>query len=76
MGYQSEAELEDNLIKKLGTQKYPYIKIENYDALVENFREQINKFNADVLKGNDLSDLRELSYRVESYSDFKSDYPL
>ena len=30
MGYQSEAELEDNLIKKLGTQKYPYVKIENY----------------------------------------------
>lgn len=56
MGYQSEAELEDNLIKKLGTQKYPYVKIEDYDALVVNFREQINKFNADVLKGNDLSD--------------------
>ena len=56
MGYQSEAELEDNLIKKLGTQKYPYVKIEDYDALVENFREQINKFNADVLKENDLSD--------------------
>lgn len=52
MGYQSEAELEDNLIKKLKTQKYPYVEIEDYDKLEENFRTQINKFNREVLKEN------------------------
>lgn len=56
MGYQSEAQLEENLIKKLESMNYPYVKIENYDALVDNFRVQINKFNKDVLKGVDLTD--------------------
>lgn len=56
MGYQSEAELEDNLIKKLGNMKFPYVKIEDYEKMVENFREQINRFNTSVLNGNDLTD--------------------
>ena len=43
MGYQSKAELEDNLIKKLGTQGYSYVK-----RLVYNFRVKINKFNKEV----------------------------
>lgn len=56
MGYQSEAELEDNLIKKLTAQKYSYAKIEDYNRLEENFRIQINKFNRGVLNGKELSD--------------------
>ena len=56
MGYQSEAELECNLIKKLKTQKYSYVEIEDYDKLEENFRIQINKFNNEVLRGEELSD--------------------
>lgn len=56
MGYQSEAQLEENLINKLESMNYLYVKIENYDALVDNFRVQINKFNKDVLKGVDLTD--------------------
>ena len=56
MGYQSEAELEYNLIKKLKAQKYSYVEIEDYDKLEENFRIQINKFNNEVLQGEELSD--------------------
>lgn len=56
MGYQSEFELEEKLIKKLNSQNYPYVKIEDYDALVANFRVQINKFNKELLKSIDLSD--------------------
>lgn len=56
MGYQSEAQLEDQLIKKLSTQNYAPVKINDYDELVSNFRVQINKFNQAVLKGQELSD--------------------
>lgn len=56
MGYQREAQLEDNLIKKLEFMKYSYVKIPDYDSLIDNFRIQINKFNADILKGKELSD--------------------
>ena len=35
MVYQSEAELEDNLIKKLRTQKYDYVKIENEEIAIQ-----------------------------------------
>ena len=49
MGYQSEAELEERLMIKLESQGYERIKIENYDALVENFRKQLNIFNSATL---------------------------
>lgn len=56
MGYQSEAKLEEQLIKKLETLHYPYVVIPNYDELLKNFRVQINKFNENVLKEQELSD--------------------
>lgn len=49
MGYQSEAELEERLMTKLESQGYERIKIEDYKALVENFRKQLNIFNAETL---------------------------
>ena len=49
MGYQSEAELEERLMTKLESQGYERIKIEDYEALVENFRKQLNIFNAATL---------------------------
>lgn len=55
MGYQSEAQLEEHLIEKLIAQGYERVVLNDYDALVENFREQLNNFNADVL-GRKLSD--------------------
>lgn len=50
MGYQSEAKLEDQLVKKLEGLQYTYKKIDDYEALEANFRDQIQKFNADVLE--------------------------
>ncbi len=56
MGYQSEAELEIQLIKQLNEEDYSTVDIPDYDALVSNFRTQFNIFNADKLGGTTLSD--------------------
>ena len=56
MGYQSEAELENLLIKQLNSQQYASVQIKDYDALVANFRIQFNKFNKEKLGGYELSD--------------------
>lgn len=56
MGYQSEAELENLLVKQLNEQGYERVMINDYEALVANFREQFNKFNSDKLNGKPLSD--------------------
>lgn len=50
MGYMSEAVLEDNLLKKLQTQKYTYVEIKDYEELEKNFKIQIELFNKDKLK--------------------------
>lgn len=46
MAYQSEAELELQFIEQLNSQKYTTVEIPDYDALVENFKVQFEKFNA------------------------------
>lgn len=46
MAYQSEAELELQFIEQLNNQKYTTVEIPDYDALVENFKVQFEKFNA------------------------------
>src|SRR5690606_12015863 len=56
MSYQSEAQLEKNLIEQLVRQGYEQITINDYDALVSNFRVQLNKFNAKKLDGQPLTD--------------------
>ena len=43
--YQSEAELENQLIKQLNEQNYASVEINDYDALLANFREQFCRFN-------------------------------
>ena len=45
MGYQSEAELENQLIKQLDIQQYTPVQIDDYDSLLANFRMQFYKFN-------------------------------
>ena len=45
MAYQSEAELELQFIEQLNSQKYATVEIPDYDALVENFKVQFEKFN-------------------------------
>ena len=56
MGYQSEAELENQLIKQLNEQGYKSVVIKDYDALLANFREQFNSFNSEKLGDVPLSD--------------------
>ena len=56
MGYQSEAELENQLIKQLNEQGYKSVAIKDYDALLANFREQFNSFNSEKLGDVPLSD--------------------
>lgn len=54
--YQSEAELENQLIKQLNEQDYVSVEINDYDALLSNFREQFCRFNDAKLNGKPLSD--------------------
>ena len=49
MSYQSEAELEERLINKLISQGYERIKLNDYDALVDNFRKELNVINKATL---------------------------
>lgn len=56
MGYQSEAQLESNLLQQLKTQGYEAVELKDYEAVVANFRAQLNKFNEAKLNGQPLSD--------------------
>lgn len=56
MGYQSEAQLESNLLQQLKKQGYETIALNDYEAVVANFRAQLNKFNEAKLNGQPLSD--------------------
>lgn len=56
MGYQSEAELENQLIKQLDIQQYTPVQIDDYDSLLANFRMQFYKFNETKLNNTPLSD--------------------
>lgn len=56
MGYQSEAQLEDHLIKQLTTQGYETVQLSDYEAVKNNFRAQLNKFNEAKLNGQPLTD--------------------
>lgn len=73
LGYQSEAELEERLMTKLESQGYERIKIEDYEALVENFRKQLNIFNAETLD-HELTDIefkRVMNIVDEAMADIK-----
>lgn len=54
--YESEAMLEEKLIKHLELLGYTKINLKNLDDVKENFRKQVNKHNIDELKGKELSD--------------------
>ena len=56
MGYQSEAELEKQLINQLEGQGYERVEIPDYDALLSNFRTQFGEFNKAKLGNKSLSD--------------------
>lgn len=72
MGHESERELEENLIKKLISEGYDRVKINDEDDLNKNLREQLNKFNRKKLKDIPLSD-KEFE-RILKYLEGKSVY--
>lgn len=56
MSYQSEAQLEEQLIDQLQNQNYHRVEIPDYESLVANFKIQFEKFNEEKLNGNPLSE--------------------
>ena len=55
--YQSEAQLEEELIKTLVSFTYEYTDIKTYDQLVANFRKQIDKLNGLTLSDKEFDRL-------------------
>lgn len=55
MAYQSEAQLEEQLIEQLKSQNYSVVSLPDYDSLLENFKQQFEAFNAVNLNGKPLS---------------------
>ncbi|MCM3164378.1 type I restriction endonuclease subunit R [Metabacillus litoralis] len=56
MSYQSEAQLEKNMIKQLVHQGYEEVVINDYDSLIENFKLQLNRFNEKKLEGKPMTE--------------------
>ena len=56
MGYQSEYDLEENVIKQLQDLGYERVLLRNETQLKENFRRILNERNADKLEGTPISD--------------------
>lgn len=74
MSYQSEAQLEEQLIEQLQNQNYTRVDIPDYDTLAANFKVQFEIFNKAKLEGKALSDKeweRVLNY-VNGNSIFES----
>lgn len=57
MGYQSEAQLEKNLLTQLSNIGYSAVKIPDYETLLENFHKQLNKFNEHKLNGQPITEV-------------------
>lgn len=84
MSYQSESELETQLIKQLGCQDYSIVDIPDYDSLMANFRIQFYEFNKGKLGKTPLTDKewdRLLNYMLgrtvfESAKVFRDKYVL
>jgi type I restriction enzyme, R subunit len=56
LSYQSEAQLEKNMINQLVRQGYEPVAIPDYDSLIHNFRLQLHRFNEKKLEGKPLTD--------------------
>ncbi|MBD8038727.1 type I restriction endonuclease subunit R [Solibacillus sp. A46] len=74
MSYQSEALLEKNMLQQLVTQGYESVTIKDYNALLENFRKQLNIFNKNKLNGQPLTDkeFERLLTKIDGKSVFES----
>ena len=56
MAYQSEAQLEEQLVNQLEKQNYTHTLLADYNPLINNFRMQFGIFNKDKLAGKPLSE--------------------
>lgn len=56
MTAESEQQLENDFIKQLSKNGYERVMIPDVDALMRNFRNQMNRLNAGNLATNDLTD--------------------
>lgn len=54
--YESEEQLENNLIQQLVGLGYKQVKINNIDSLENHFRQKLDQINSENLKGQELSD--------------------
>jgi type I restriction enzyme, R subunit len=74
MTYQSEAQLEKNMIEQLVRQGYERVTINDYESLLHNFRSQLNRFNEKKLEGQSLTDaeFNRLLTQIEGKSVFQS----
>lgn len=72
--FESESKLEERMIEQLKKQGYEYIAINNENDLINNFRNQLNKHNEEVLAGNPLSDkeFERLLTKIMNKSVFQS----
>ena len=74
MRVQSEYEGESLFLDRLQEMEYKYVDLKNYDDVISNFREQVIKFNADMLievKGSaNLSDseFERIAQRLDNHS--------
>ncbi len=79
MAYQSEAQLEEQLIEQLKNQNYNVVSLPDYDALLANFKEQFEAFNAVNLNGKALSAKeweRVLNYQPKSGTRLAYEYAI
>lgn len=74
MSYQSEAELERQLIQQLTQLNYERVFISNEEELLKNFREQLCRHNQKALDGQLLTDkeFERVCHLIEGKSVFKS----
>ena len=74
MGYQSEAELEENLIKQLINQEYKKVTINDEEELINNFREQLYIHNKSKLNNEPFTDkeFERILRTIEGKSVFQS----
>lgn len=74
MGYQSEAELESNLVKQLESQGFNKVKISNEEELKNNFRNELYEHNKAKLNNEPFTDkeFERILRHVEGKSVFKS----
>ncbi len=74
MSYQSEAQLEDNLIKQLAKQGFNKVKIANEEELKNNFRNELFEHNKSKLNNQPFTDkeFERILRHVEGKSVFQS----